>query len=104
MDEFKEKTALVAQAFKRFQDAQLIRQPYHEAKADYKRRLNELNEELNLHLSQSYGVEPAKKAAYAKWKESHRPFHWFTEFYEIVVNNGGFDVISAIRRMLNTVS
>ena len=93
MDEFKEKTALVAQAFKRFQDAQLIRQPYHEAKADYKRRLNELNEELNLHLSQSYGVEPAKKAAYAKWKESHRPFHWFTEFYEIVVNNGGFDVI-----------
>ncbi len=93
VDEFKEKTALVAQAFKRFQDAQLIRQPYHEAKADYKRRLNELNEELNLHLSQSYGVEPAKKAAYAKWKESHRPFHWFTEFYEIVVNNGGFDVI-----------
>ena len=93
VQEFKEKTALVAQAFKRFQDAQLIRQPYHEAKADYKRRLNELNEELNLHLSQSYGVEPAKKAAYAKWKESHRPFHWFTEFYEIVVNNGGFDVI-----------
>ena len=93
VDEFKEKTALVAQAFKRFQDAQLIRQPYHEAKADYKRRLNELNEELNLHLSQSYGVESAKKAAYAKWKESHRPFHWFTEFYEIVVNNGGFDVI-----------
>ena len=93
VQEFKEKTALVAQAFKRFQDAQLVRKPYQEAKADYKRRLNELNEELNQYLAQSYDVDPDKKTAYAKWKESHRPFHWFTEFYEIVVNNGGFDVI-----------
>jgi len=33
-----------------------------------------------------------KSAAFAKWKLSHQPFHWFVEFYGIV-NNGGFDVI-----------
>ena len=93
VEEFKERTALVAQAFKRFQDAQLVRQPYHAAKADYQNRLNELNEELNILLADGYGVDSSNTAAYAKWKATHQPFHWFTEFYEIVVKNGGFDVI-----------
>ena len=93
VQEFKEKTARVAQAFKRFQDAQLARLPYHEAKADYKRQLTTLNEELNLYLANNYGVDVGKKNEYQKWKESHRPFHWFTEYYEIIVNNGGFDVV-----------
>lgn len=93
VEEFKERTALVAQAFKRFQDAQLVRQPYHAAKADYQNRLNELNEELNILLADGYGIDASNTAAYAKWKATHQPFHWFTEFYEIVVNNGGFDVI-----------
>ncbi|MEK6589660.1 MAG: Eco57I restriction-modification methylase domain-containing protein, partial [Nitrospinota bacterium] len=30
---------------------------------------------------------------YEKWKSSHQPFHWFAEFYEIVHEKGGFDVI-----------
>src|ERR1035438_9259654 len=30
--------------------------------------------------------------AYAQWQKSHKPFHWWAEFYNIV-HNGGFDVI-----------
>jgi len=30
---------------------------------------------------------------YEQWLESHQPFHWFAEFYEIINENGGFDVI-----------
>ncbi len=93
VEEFKEDSAILAQTFKRFQDAQLVRQPYHEAKAEYLRRLTELNEKLNVLLADSYGVEASNSSAYEKWKTTHQPFHWFTEFYEIVVNNGGFDVI-----------
>jgi hypothetical protein len=33
-----------------------------------------------------------KEQAYRNWKESHRPFHWFAEFYEII-SIGGFDVV-----------
>lgn len=91
--EFKNKTALVAQAFKRFQDAQLARKPYHEFKAEYKKQLACLNEELNRYLANNYGINVTKDKEYANWKESHRPFHWFTEYYEIVVDKGGFDVV-----------
>lgn len=30
---------------------------------------------------------------YQIWLKSHQPFHWFAEFYEIIQNRGGFDVI-----------
>jgi hypothetical protein len=33
-----------------------------------------------------------RKAAYAKWLKSHQPFHWFVQFYGILIA-GGFDVI-----------
>ncbi len=29
----------------------------------------------------------------AAWRKSHQPFHWFIEFYDIVQERGGFDVI-----------
>ena len=39
---------------------------------------------------------------FAKWHDSHKPFHWFVEFHEIM-QGGGFDiVISGIRHMWNT--
>lgn len=31
--------------------------------------------------------------SFDKWKETHQPFHWFAEFYEIVHDDEGFDVI-----------
>jgi len=54
--------------------------------------LNELEDELNLYLANEYGADNKKKAVYKQWLASHKPFHWFIEFYGII-KNGGFDVI-----------
>ena len=51
-----------------------------------------LESQLNGYLANEYGVNPQDRAAYDGWRTSHRPFHWFLEFYEIM-NKGGFDVI-----------
>jgi tRNA1(Val) A37 N6-methylase TrmN6 len=50
--------------------------------------LKELNHELNQLLHKQ-----ATAYKYEDWLNSHQPFHWFAEFYEIVHDNGGFDVI-----------
>src|SRR5690606_21071874 len=63
-----------------------------EDKAELKRRLGELEDELNRLLAGQYGVDPTKTEQYTKWRKSHQPFHWFVEFYG-VLKNGGFDVI-----------
>jgi hypothetical protein len=60
-----------------------------EDKAELRRRFSELEEELNDHLSGEYGI---KKSGVKKWKESHKPFHWFCDFHRIIAS-GGFDVI-----------
>jgi hypothetical protein len=57
-----------------------------------KGRLKELDDELNRYLAAEYGVEAKKKGAYEAWLESHKPFHWFVEFFGIM-KRGGFDVI-----------
>src|SRR5690606_10330707 len=30
---------------------------------------------------------------YQNWMQTHQPFHWFAEFYEIIHGCGGFDVV-----------
>jgi hypothetical protein len=50
-------------------------------------------EVLNLRLADAYGVDVRDERAYAQWKTSHKPFHWCSEFYDIVEERGGFDVI-----------
>jgi methylase of polypeptide subunit release factors len=50
-------------------------------------------EVLNLRLADAYGVDVRDAQAYAQWKTSHKPFHWCSEFYDIVEERGGFDVI-----------
>ncbi len=61
-------------------------------KQELRTRLKSLEGELNQYLANEYGINPNKKAEYKKWLESHKPFHWFIEFYGIL-KNGGFDVI-----------
>lgn len=56
-------------------------------------RLAALEKILNRYLAQEYGVDPDDKVRYDQWLTSHQPFHWFTEFYGIVHNKNGFDVI-----------
>ena len=55
-------------------------------------KLKALEDELNLYLAGEYGVDPSKESAYQNWLSSHKPFHWFIEFYGIL-KDGGFDVI-----------
>ena len=61
-------------------------------KRDLTSKLASLSEQLNALLSREYGIQPGFKKKYAEWKHSHRPFHWFTEFYGVMAH-GGFDVI-----------
>ena len=63
-----------------------------EDKQELRTRLKALKDELNQYLAGGYGINPVKKPDYRKWLDSHKPFHWFIEFYGIL-KNGGFDVI-----------
>ena len=54
--------------------------------------LNRLKDELNRYLAGEYKVDPNNKSVYQSWISSHKPFHWFIEFYGIL-KNGGFDVV-----------
>ncbi len=55
-------------------------------------RLRELEDELNLYLAEEYGVDSNKQSDYENWLNSHKPFHWFIAFYDIL-EDGGFNVI-----------
>lgn len=87
-----EKCEIVAGAFKRYKEIQLGSGDnygdFKTAKEELNRRLKELNHELNLLLhKQASGLE------YNQWLQSHQPFHWFAEFYEIIQDRKGFNVI-----------
>ena len=83
---------LVARAFTRFKEIQLDpnsnKTEFSTAKEKLNNRLNALKKELDkiLHKQHYEGMN------FNKWFETHKPFHWFAEFYEII-ESGGFDVI-----------
>ncbi|MDA8239587.1 MAG: Eco57I restriction-modification methylase domain-containing protein [Nitrospiraceae bacterium] len=89
-----EKAQDVDRLFKLFhqQQTELGGEVTPEDKQELRTRLRSLEDELNRHHAAEYGVDSAKKMAYKKWLESHKPFHWFIEFYGIL-KRGGFDVI-----------
>ena len=60
-----------------------------EDKLSLRRRFGELEEDLNDFLAAEYGV---KKSDTNTWKQSHKPFHWFSDFHRIM-QSGGFDVV-----------
>ena len=61
-------------------------------KSKLRKHSNKLRMKLSKYLADRYGVKETDKKAYEKWRNSHKPFHWFVEFYGIM-NEGGFDVI-----------
>jgi len=91
-EKVKEKCEIVARTFTRYKDIQLSYgndfDDFKDAKNELNNRLKELNEELSglLHKQTS-------SLDYDKWYATHQPFHWFAEFYEIIHDKGGFDVI-----------
>ena len=64
----------------------------HQDKIEIKDRLAEIQEQLDFFLARDYGIATDNKKKMTEWKQSHQPFHWFTEFFHIM-NQGGFDVI-----------
>jgi len=65
-------------------------------KAALRQRLAVLQTKLDLYLARDYGQritddKPNMPATFAAWKASHKPFHWWAEFYGII-EAGGFDV------------
>lgn len=57
-------------------------------------KLRALNDRLNVYLAGLYHIHAEKeKNKYEAWLYSHKPFHWFSEYYDIVHGKGGFDVI-----------
>lgn len=80
--------------FRRMQtahDMSAYGQDFAETKAELRRRLRALEDELNRALAGEYGVDAGQPAAYERWLASHQPFHWFVEFYGIM-RAGGFSV------------
>jgi len=87
-----ERCDIVAKAYNRYKEIQLTYgddfNHFREAKGDLNTRLKELNHELNQLLHKQYsGIK------YDIWLQTHQPFHWLAEFYEIINDRKGFDVI-----------
>jgi methylase of polypeptide subunit release factors len=88
-----EECDVVSRAFQRFKELQLKgysdKQEFTNAKTELLTRLEELSSQLDTILYKQH----YESMDYEKWLDTHQPFHWFAEFYEIVQGNGGFDVI-----------
>lgn len=92
-DKVKTQMEIVATAFNRFKEVQFRQSEdmaaFKEAKGELTKRLATLNDLLNKHMYTTI----ANSYDYDSWMKSHQPFHWLAEFYEIIHDNGGFDVI-----------
>lgn len=82
----------VATTYEIFKDVQFTQETdmitFKNAKKELSQRLSVLNELLNQRLHSATAIED-----YNSWLGSHQPFHWLAEFYQIMHDNGGFDVI-----------
>jgi hypothetical protein len=93
IEKIKEECGLVSRAFQRFKEIQLKgyenKKEFTKAKTELNNRLDKLTDNLNklLHKQHYAGFD------YEKWLETHQPFHWFAEFYEIIHDKGGFEVV-----------
>lgn len=91
-----EKAQKVSLAYKRFKNTQIVSGSHEEilsAKKDLQQRLDNLNTELNQYMAKKYGIDTDKEEQYNQWLSTHEPFNWFVEFYDVIHNRGGFDVI-----------
>ena len=84
-----EKVAMTYERFKQIQISQAEDMAaFKEAKTSLQNRLIELNKTLNQRLHSA-----TSQLSYEDWMVSHQPFHWLAEFYQIMHDRGGFDVI-----------
>lgn len=94
----------VASTYKLFREVQLKQEEdmlaFKQAKHLLRERLIELNDKLNRRLflgtngmDVEEGEDFTKTKEYKDWLRSHQPFHWLAEFYQIIAEKHGFDVI-----------
>ncbi len=83
----------ISKAYQHFKEIQLQQS---EKMVDFKQAKYALNERLsalnNLLNNKMYGAVETN-ISYETWLLTHQPFHWLAEFYEIINEHGGFDVI-----------
>ncbi|MBQ9693164.1 MAG: Eco57I restriction-modification methylase domain-containing protein [Kiritimatiellae bacterium] len=99
-DRVEAKAADVSDMYERFKTLQQTAdgsQDYYLAKKELKSHLAALNDELCRAMAwRHYGITSSslsENAQFEEWRRKTQPFHWYAEFYGIVVANGGFDVI-----------
>ena len=88
---------IIAETYKAFHELQLRETDpakLKETKAELQRRLQDMRDTLNDQLYQSAAGKPDKSGKKkADWLKKVQPFHWYTEFYPIMHDHKGFDVI-----------
>ena len=62
---------------------------FKDAKKTLQTSLKKLNKTLDKKLYATNGMGKP----FDEWKQNAQPFHWLSEFYQIIHGNGGFDVI-----------
>ncbi|MCY3895432.1 MAG: Eco57I restriction-modification methylase domain-containing protein [Chloroflexi bacterium] len=94
LSRIEEEAAIASAAFNQFQQQQIVLggEVTTVDKGNLRQRLRNLSDTLDRYLASEYKVEVDDSEAYARWRTSHDPFHWFVEFYGIV-HDGGFDVV-----------
>lgn len=92
-----EKCDIVARAFARYKEIQLSNgsdyNSFKESKDELNEILKKLTDDLDSILFQEKYQNRFNEEDYEEWFLTHKPFHWFAEFYEIINSRYGFDVI-----------
>ncbi len=94
---FEEQVEIVDRQFHRFQDMQDDRgmdaETFRGAKRELTERLNVIRSRLDRFIASDFDKQnTSSEVAFARWRVSYRPFHWFVEFYGILTG-GGFDIV-----------
>lgn len=96
LPKIEESAEIVDRAFQKFHEMQtehgMQSEDFRNAKQEVRKRLTALEGKLNGYLAEQYGIDRSKAGKYKAWLDSHKPSHWFIEFYGIM-KKGGFDVI-----------
>lgn len=96
LPKIEESAEIADRVFQKFHEMQteygMQSEDFRNAKQDVRKRLTALEGKLNGYLAEQYGIDQSKAGKYKAWLDSHKPFHWFIEFYGIM-RKGGFDVI-----------
>lgn len=83
----------VASAFQCFHAEQMRTYDDNTSLVETKKQLASRLSELNSLFNHFIHTQTAKSRKYEKWLEATKPFHWLVEFYQIINDNHGFDVI-----------